>query len=47
MIDFIFWFDRGFVPLIYQDLLQAYSQVEGVDAPPLKSCQSIMHTFTL
>ena len=46
MTNFIVWFDEGFIPLI-QDFLQAYNYVEGVNAMPLKSCQSVMHTFTL
>jgi len=47
MTNLIIWFDEGFIPLIQQDFLQAYSHVEGVDAMPFTSCQSVKHTFTL
>jgi len=47
MTNFIVWFDKGFIPLIQQDFLKAYSHVEGVDAMPFTFCQSVMHTFTL
>lgn len=40
MTNFIVWFDEGFVPLIQQDFLQAYSHVEGVEAMPICNAYS-------